>query len=229
MAVVYEKIVAEDLEIGTGTVTRTAPGGGTMIGTKINLSTFTDDPSEGLSASKFYLTTPVWNDIQQSAIALRDTGSNIPTIEKVGSLDIWLPNFDAIGDKLVFCHQFPHGLAEEATVTIYPHIHVITSTTSVNEVKFSLSYQWVNSSSSLSTDSSDTVSFIPYELLHNQVSFAAITGTAKRISSLFMGTLTRITNGASEYTGEVYLASFDIHHKIDTLGSDNEASKTFPS
>jgi hypothetical protein len=40
MALVYEKIVAEDLELGTGTVSRTSPSGGTMTGNKINLSTF---------------------------------------------------------------------------------------------------------------------------------------------------------------------------------------------
>jgi hypothetical protein len=40
MSVVYEKIVAEDLELGFGSATRTAPGGGTMIGTKINTTTF---------------------------------------------------------------------------------------------------------------------------------------------------------------------------------------------
>jgi hypothetical protein len=42
MSVVYEKIVAEDLELGTGSITLTSPSGGTMVGTKINLATFTD-------------------------------------------------------------------------------------------------------------------------------------------------------------------------------------------
>ena len=40
MSVLYEKAVAEDLELGLGTVSRTMPGGGSATGNKINLGTF---------------------------------------------------------------------------------------------------------------------------------------------------------------------------------------------
>lgn len=40
MALVYEKIVQEDLNTGTGAVTVTAPGGGTLAGTQIGLHSF---------------------------------------------------------------------------------------------------------------------------------------------------------------------------------------------
>ena len=36
MAVTYEKIVKEDLELGFGTVDRTMPGGGTATGNKLH-------------------------------------------------------------------------------------------------------------------------------------------------------------------------------------------------
>jgi hypothetical protein len=45
MTLPYEKVVKEDLNLGTGTATVTMPGGGTDTGTQINLSTF------GLAAS----------------------------------------------------------------------------------------------------------------------------------------------------------------------------------
>lgn len=48
MAIPYEKIVAEDLNLGTGTVTVTMPGGGTDTGNKINLATL------ALTGSKTY-------------------------------------------------------------------------------------------------------------------------------------------------------------------------------
>lgn len=41
MAVVYEKIVAEDLELGYGTVSRTMPAGGSATGNKIGPQSFT--------------------------------------------------------------------------------------------------------------------------------------------------------------------------------------------
>lgn len=40
MAVPYEKVVAEDLNTGTGTVSVTMPNGGSDTGNKINLATF---------------------------------------------------------------------------------------------------------------------------------------------------------------------------------------------
>lgn len=40
MTLVYEKGVGEDLNLGTGTTTITNPGGGSLSGTQISLSTF---------------------------------------------------------------------------------------------------------------------------------------------------------------------------------------------
>lgn len=40
MSVPYEKVVAEDLNLGVGTVAVTMPGGGSATGNKINLGTF---------------------------------------------------------------------------------------------------------------------------------------------------------------------------------------------
>lgn len=40
MSVPYEKLVAEDLELGVGTAVRTMPAGGTAVGTKINPATW---------------------------------------------------------------------------------------------------------------------------------------------------------------------------------------------
>lgn len=39
-AIIYEKAVAEDLDIGVGEVQKTDPGGGTLTGTRINLESF---------------------------------------------------------------------------------------------------------------------------------------------------------------------------------------------
>lgn len=50
MSVPFEKIVAEDLQIGHGSVTVTMPAGGTASGSKINLATFQEDTGELFSA-----------------------------------------------------------------------------------------------------------------------------------------------------------------------------------
>lgn len=42
MAAIYEKIVAEDLDVGTGTVTRHLPGGGTATASQLNIGSLAD-------------------------------------------------------------------------------------------------------------------------------------------------------------------------------------------
>jgi hypothetical protein len=178
---------------------------------------------------QFSLSTGVWDDTQQSAIALRDTGANIPTIEQVGSTSWWLPNFDSVGDKLIFSHQFTHGLMEEAIVEVHPHVHWLASSDSVNVVRWQLSYQWVNNEDLIGSDTTLTVDCTPYANKLQITALGAQTKAGAHISSIFAGTLTRVTNGGTDYNGEVYLSFFDIHFKVDTLGSDAEGSKSYPT
>lgn len=49
MSAIYERIVAEDLDIGTGTVQRHLPGGGTATGSQCHIGTFAD-PGVALAA-----------------------------------------------------------------------------------------------------------------------------------------------------------------------------------
>lgn len=50
MAITYELIVAEDLDLGHGTATRTMPAGGTATGNQINLATFQESTGELFAA-----------------------------------------------------------------------------------------------------------------------------------------------------------------------------------
>ena len=68
MALVYEKIVQEDLNVGVGAVTVTAPGGGTLASTQIGIhslavgqvkATATWDPASVAAGSKISTTVTV--------------------------------------------------------------------------------------------------------------------------------------------------------------------------
>ena len=68
MALVYEKIVQEDLNVGVGAVTVTAPGGGTLASTQIGIHslavgqvkvTATWDPASVAAGSKISTTVTV--------------------------------------------------------------------------------------------------------------------------------------------------------------------------
>jgi hypothetical protein len=68
MALVYEKIVQEDLNVGTGAVNVTAPGGGTLVSTQLGLHSLavgqvkvsgTWDPASVAAGSKVSTTLTV--------------------------------------------------------------------------------------------------------------------------------------------------------------------------
>jgi hypothetical protein len=105
----------------------------------------------------------------------------------------------------------------------------MSSSDSANVVRWELSYQWLNIGEDLGSDTVITADGTPDAYAHQITGFGSRTKTGALISSIFAGTLTRITNGATDYTGEAYLLGFDVHYKIDTLGSNNQTSKTFPS
>ena len=50
MAVKYEGLVSEDIQLGHGTVQVSQPGGGTATGTKVSLSTFQESTGELFAA-----------------------------------------------------------------------------------------------------------------------------------------------------------------------------------
>jgi hypothetical protein len=167
-----------------------------------------------------------WNDSSGMAIALKDVGSNIPTIEQYGSSGLYYPNFDAVDDMLVFSLQLDHRYKPGSNIEF--HVHAKTSTTSVNVVRWKLTYQWVNIdgafSNSTSTSPTD-VDMTPTEDKHQLAQWAALSGTGKTVSSALSGSIKRITNGATDYTGEVYLLFADYHFQGDTHGSRTATAK----
>ena len=62
MSIKYEKILTEDVDIGVGEASRTSPGGGTMVGSKVNpallLPEFTQTEIDELTVSGKAM---VWN------------------------------------------------------------------------------------------------------------------------------------------------------------------------
>jgi len=182
----------------------------------------------GLTTDRFALTVGVYNDTQQNAIALRDVGVGVPVLTQVGALGIWLPKF-AINDKLIFIVQFPHSLKEDANVSIHPHVHWIGSTTdAANAVRWQLTYQWLNIGEALGADTIITTDDLAVANTLQIIDFASQVKAGALISSIIMGNITRITNGATNYAGDVFLQFLDFHHLNDTLGSDTDTAKTWP-
>ncbi len=182
-----------------------------------------------LQIARRYFMPPEWTDAQGSAVSLRDTGVNVPVLTQIAATGIYLPLFD-IGDFIVFSHQFPHSLQELPIVEVHPHIHWVTETSSALLVRWELTYQWINTDPILGVIAAggtvDTFDGTPIAMAMQLSEWLPVIKPNMKVSSMFMGHIRRVTNGGPDYAGNVFLASFDLHFKQDTLGSLQELIKT---
>ena len=165
-----------------------------------------------------------WDDSQGNAYILRDTGVNVPALTRVGTSAVYLPKF-AVNDFLVFNIQLPHGWKEGSAIR--PHVHWFGSTTEANTVKWELEYEWVNVTGvwTAAPGTVLTVEEAPTAYKHEKSGFGEVVGTGKTISSMLAGRIRRITNGAVEYGGDVFLSWFDCHLRLDARGSSQVFTK----
>lgn len=54
MALVFDRLIGEDFYLGTGTTTVIAPGGGSVVGTQISLTTFSTHGPSGVADTATY-------------------------------------------------------------------------------------------------------------------------------------------------------------------------------
>ncbi len=168
----------------------------------------------------------LWDDSHAAALSLRDTGTGVPVITQYGTRGIYLPLFD-VGDLVTFAHQMPHGYMEGSS--IYPHLHFIPSGgANNNTIKWEITYQFVDNDEAFAAVSqTDTIEVDPTGKKDTTIrqSFLPIVGTGKKISSMLMGSLKRITNGGTDFNGNVFLSFVDIHYKMDWHGSRSELTR----
>jgi len=125
--------------------------------------------------------------------------------------------------ELYFCIQLPHSY-EEGT-DIEPHVHC-TSGTSSTIVEWGLEYSWnsvnttINSVGTTLISQQTTLNATAY--WHNIAPLPTIVGTGQRISSLLVCRLYRKAGGTNT---DVYLLSFDLHYRVNSIGSGNSSSK----
>jgi hypothetical protein len=88
MTLLYETLAGEDLELGTGTTTKTAPGGGSLPSTQISISTL------GLNGAGTQATTQVWSP---GSIAAGQSVSVLVTVQGAVVSDFVLVSHDGMG------------------------------------------------------------------------------------------------------------------------------------
>lgn len=148
-------------------------------------------------------------------------GANLFAYEFIGAVTL---------KSLQIGFQINHDYKEGSDIT--PHIHLyIPDDGTGGVIKFYMTYAWSNVSQTGSiseTTISGTVTRTASQGINNNaiLSFPAITGTGKTISSIIMCRIYRDpADAADTFASSVWLKSADIHYEIDGLGSSTITAK----
>jgi hypothetical protein len=171
-----------------------------------------------------------WEDLRTPAntISLRGVGADPDWDAFLGAGDIKCLRFDGAGalEEVQITLQLPHSYSQGTD--LYPHVHWVPVDANAGNVRWSLEYSWANIDAV--HGASTTIHVIDAAAgtawTHQKAYFAAITGTGKEISSMFMARLYRDSgHGDDTYASDAALLEFDIHYQLNALGSENETTK----
>jgi len=138
-----------------------------------------------------------------------------------GSLGVMALSFPpGVTTEIFGSIQFTHKW-EEGT-TIYPHPHWMGSTTDAGNVVWKFEYLWINVGDSVGGNTTIAELVVANEGTHQATDVPAggIAGTGKKISSVLQYRFYREGDNVSDtYDEKVFLSEFDIHIKLNTMGS----------
>ena len=176
----------------------------------------------------------MWDDLRFDANALKAAGVKDPaytTCLGSGLRAYWFS--PTTQEELYFAAQMPHSWDGSA---IYPHVHWFDSTgssTKADLVRWGLEYSWAEIGSTMTTASTVYISTrFPDEAItknkHYISEFAAITPSTNQdgMSAMLLCRLFRDSTVAEDSsTNGAYLLEFDIHYRMNMIGSRQENTK----
>lgn len=176
-----------------------------------------------------------WDDIRVAGTMVRP-GATAPALSAFGPSGNLKVLFFEEGhhDEVHFEIQMPHGWKEGTY--IYPHVHWTPVTTEAGNVVWELEYSWKNINATFAapnTMTSDATAAGGTAWVHHMTDLKDgggnnyIDGSGQTMSSMIVCRLHRNAGAGSDtLTEAVAFLEFDIHYKIDGLGSDAEDTKS---
>lgn len=190
---------------------------GTRHGSLYNYSEFESDGTLVFNGDAV-----VWNDINFPGMDLGVGVTPPDMIEFYGGGGIFGRAFDgsANTEQLFGEGELLHGYKEGTDISF--HIHWMPTTADAGNVKWQLTYNWLNDTATggAPTTISVTSAAGGTAWKHHKTNFADISGLGKTIGSQFHFRLFRDpTDGADTYAHDAGVLSVGIHYEIDTVGS----------
>lgn len=170
------------------------------------------------------LTDTVWEDLRTPASGINPSGS--PSAATPNTTDGSLTF--AKGNVAIAWFQMPHQW--KMGTDIHLHIHWSKATTHNGSVHWQMKYKWGNIGDVMPAFSllADGVEIVPNSNIvdkHALLTFTAVPGLGKTLSSMICVYLSRTNDGNDTFTGNCNLYEIDLHYEIDTLGSQEELIK----
>lgn len=180
----------------------------------------------GLDKDKGFHSDTVWQDLNVPAEAL-SRGLDSPDSELlIGNIKALA--FDGVSreEELFGSFELLHGYKEGTDLR--PHIHFITSSVDIGDIKWQLEYTIAYVDGTYSTTTTtvaiDTANGIDRQ--HLAVEFGVIDGTGLKIGSHIHFRLFRNPSDTQDtYESDAFLSSIGIHYEIDGDGSRNTFTK----
>lgn len=165
-----------------------------------------------------------WNDINIPLGTLR-AGVSVPDFLQIGTTGLFCVSFNETAHIVYGNMEILHDYAEGTD--IHPHLHWAPSTAGTGNVRFNLTYSWLESGESVSGSTMVSGVAAASGVAHRPqyIMFPAISGPNKKMGSRFIYKLERVAAPATAYTSPVWAFDFGIHYQIDTLGSTTIGTK----
>ena len=203
---------------------------GQRVVTPLILGTADDNTTiEADGTVRFNGAATVWRDDNFAAVSL-GIGVSPPSDVAINGGTIYTKAFDgnATTEQLFFGTEYNHESKEGADIVF--HLHWSPTTAAAGDVKWQLTYQWINIDGSFA-GAETTISVVQaaggVAWKANKVSFPDVSGDGMLIGSQIVGRLFRDpTDAADTYPDDAAITgTFGIHYQIDSAGSRQMAVK----
>jgi hypothetical protein len=123
--------------------------------------------------------------------------------------------------------QMPHAWREGTAIRPHLHWEAGTGFTAGQAVVWAMSWRWRNNGDTLTAMTTSTVTATPSHTLALMITvFPEIAGVNKDISSIIDIEISRLATATGDnMAATAILKEFDIHYRVDSLGSDKEYVK----
>ncbi len=145
-------------------------------------------------------------------------------VEYRGGVALRLANSTSNNYKFKFNAQLKHKYAEGEDINF--HIHIGNNSTTSGDVVLKLTWEWANVNGTYggTTTETKTFSVTGTNGLHQVFGFStALTGTGKKISSIVLAKVERISNDVADtFSEDLNVIGIDYHVPHNTMGSRQE-------